>query len=159
NVFDRFQAERRILAQLEHPYIAKLLDGGATPDGSPYFIMEYVEGSPIHKYCADHHFTLEQKCELFAKVCEAVAYAHRNLVIHRDLKPSNILVTEDGTPKLLDFGIAKLVTEDSAEAGKLTMTQGANAPMTPDYASPEQVRGLPCNTTTDVYSLGAVLFE
>jgi tetratricopeptide (TPR) repeat protein len=158
SVLDRFRYERRILAQLDHPYIAKLLDGGTTSDGQPYFVMEFVEGTPIHRYCASRNFTVGQKCELFAMVCEAVSYAHRNLVIHRDLKPSNILVTDTGLPKLLDFGIAKLLTPESTEL-TLTQTGTLAQPLTPDYASPEQVVGDAFNTTTDVYSLGAVLFE
>jgi serine/threonine protein kinase len=158
---ERFRHERQILARLDHPYIAKLLDGGTDEDGRPYLIMEYVEGTPIHAYCAARQFTAEQKCELFIKVCEAVGYAHRSLVIHRDLKPGNILVTGDGVPKLLDFGIARLLTpEDPATGTKTIFSPGVLArPLTPDYASPEQVRGEPLNTTTDVYSLGAVLFE
>lgn len=155
---DRFRYERQILAQLDHPYIAKLLDGGTDSDGHPYFVMEYVQGQPIHEYCAARRFTVQQKCELFIKVCEAVSYAHRNLVIHRDLKPRNILVTNDGDPKLLDFGIAKLMAEGAPGAGD-ALTGIMDRPLTPDYASPEQVRGELLNTTTDVYSLGAVLFE
>jgi tRNA A-37 threonylcarbamoyl transferase component Bud32/tetratricopeptide (TPR) repeat protein len=155
---DRFRYERRILAQLDHPYIAKLLDGGTDGDGHPYFVMEYVQGQPINEYCAARRFTVQQKCDLFIKVCEAVSYAHRNLVIHRDLKPRNILVTDDGDPKLLDFGIAKLMAEGAPGAGD-ALTAVMDRPLTPDYASPEQVRGELLNTTTDVYSLGAVLFE
>jgi len=158
SVVERFHRERRILAQLDHPFIARLLDGGTSADGLPYLVMEYVEGTPIHRYCAAHRFTIAEKCALFVKVCEAVSYAHRNLVIHRDLKPGNIMVAEDGTPKLLDFGIAMLLTPDSGDV-RLTRTGLAALPLTPDYASPEQVMGGPFNTATDVYSLGAVLYE
>jgi tetratricopeptide (TPR) repeat protein len=155
SVLDRFRHERRILANLEHPYIGRLLDAGTTPDGRPYFVMEYVEGQPIISYCADHRLDLAAVLELFRKVCDAVSCAHRNLVVHRDLKASNILVSADGNPKLLDFGIAKLLdpqnrTEDTAPAGRL---------MTLDCASPEQVRGETVTTSTDIYSLGLLLFE
>jgi len=150
-VLERFRHERQILAGLDHPYITTLLDGGTSPDGLPYFVMELVEGKPIHEYCRAANLDVRRRCELLIKVCDAVAYAHRNLVIHRDLKPANILVTADGTPKLLDFGIARLL---SLEPGEDTI--GA---MTPAYASPEQVRGEAVNTATDVYSLGAVLRE
>ena len=151
----RFRHERQILAQLDHPYIARLLDGGKTPDGRPYFVMEYVDGQPLTAYCDSHGFNTEARCRLFMKVCEAVSYAHRNLVVHRDLKPGNILVTADGSPKLLDFGIAKLL--GSAPSAPETVAQMRM--LTPDYASPEQVLGQPVTTATDVYSLGAVLFQ
>jgi tetratricopeptide (TPR) repeat protein len=156
-MLDWFRHERQILANLDHPYIARLLDGGSTARGVPYFVMEYVEGVPIDVYCDDHDLDLERRCELFRKVCEAVSYAHRNLVIHRDLKPGNLLVTSDGTPKLLDFRIAKLLTPD----GSRTVYGGGLQAwaMTPDYASPEQVRGEPVSTATDVYSLGALLYR
>jgi serine/threonine protein kinase len=157
-VLERFRHERQILAGLDHPYITRLLDGGTTPDGRPYFVMELVEGRPIQEFCREGLLSARDRCELFRKVCDAVAYAHRNLVIHRDLKPVNILVTAEGTPKLLDFGIARLLSRDPSEntlgpAGR----QGAG--FTPAYASPEQVRGEAVTTATDVYSLGAVLYE
>lgn len=154
-VLKRFWYERRILAALEHPYIAGLLDGGTAPDGRPYFVMEYVDGKPLDIYVREHGLSIEQRCELVSKVCEAVTHAHRNLVIHCDLKPSNVLVTADGTPKLLDFGIARLL---SGDPGENTLT-GPTAPLalTPDFASPEQVRGDAVTTATDVYSLGKTL--
>jgi serine/threonine protein kinase/tetratricopeptide (TPR) repeat protein len=153
---ERLHQERRILANLEHPSIARLIDGGTTSDGRPYFAMEYVEGEPIDRYCESHALDIPQRCRLFLRVCEAVASAHRNLVVHRDLKPGNIIVTADGSPKLLDFGIAKTL-ESGAAPG---LTRFADAlPYTPEYASPEQVQGLPLTTATDVYSLGAILYE
>ncbi|MBL8189697.1 MAG: serine/threonine protein kinase, partial [Acidobacteria bacterium] len=156
-VRERFLRERQILASLDHPHIARLFDGGTTPDGLPYFVMELVEGSPITKYCHDRRLPLDAKLRLFRDVCSAVQHAHQKLVVHRDLKPSNILVTTDGTPKLLDFGIAKLLSPDPGEA--VTRTETAVRLMTPDYASPEQVRGGTITTATDVYSLGIVLYE
>jgi serine/threonine-protein kinase len=156
DILRRFRNERQILAQLDHPNIARLLDGGTTADGLPYFVMEYVQGEPIDRYCTERELTVENRLKLFRKVCAAVTYAHQNLVIHRDLKPSNILVTADGEPKLLDFGIAKLVTvEDTA----LSMTMPAERVMTRDYASPEQIRGEKITTASDIYSLGALLYE
>ncbi len=152
----RFRHERQILARLEHPNIATLLDGGVAPDGQPYFVMEYVEGEPIDRWCATHKADLPTRLGLFRQVCAAVQYAHEQLVVHRDLKPRNILVTPDGTVKLLDFGIAKLLEPTVAEA-QLTMT-GA-LPMTVAYASPEQRRGAPVATASDIYSLGIVLYE
>ncbi|MGH9849481.1 MAG: tetratricopeptide repeat protein [Blastocatellia bacterium] len=157
---DRFLRERQILASLDHPHIARLLDGGATPDGLPYFVMEFVAGEPITDYCRRHRLSVNEKLKLFRKVCSAVQHAHCKLVIHRDLKPSNILITEDGAtrlPKLLDFGIAKLLSPDGSQAH--TRTETGLRLMTPDYASPEQARGQAVATTTDVYSLGVVLYE
>jgi eukaryotic-like serine/threonine-protein kinase len=157
-VLKRFVMERQILAQLENPNIASLLDGGSTRDGLPYLVMEYIEGEPITKFCETHQFGIAERLELFRKVCSAISYAHQNLVVHRDIKPSNILVTADGTPKLLDFGIAKLLhPEWSLETNEATVTMFRI--MTPEYASPEQLRGLPVTTTSDVYSLGVVLYE
>ena len=153
----RFARERRILARLEHPGIARLLDGGVTPDGRPYIIMEYVEGVTLTEYCAHQQLAINDRLRLFLQVCEAVAYAHRNLVVHRDLKPGNILVTSDGRVRLLDFGIAKLIEPDTTENATLT-DLGVHV-LTPDYAAPEQVYGEPITTATDVYSLGVVLYE
>lgn len=155
DVLDRFRHERQILANLDHPYISRLIDGGTSQDGRPFLVMEYVEGEPIDAYCSAHDLDIKQRCRLLLKVCEAVAYAHRNLVIHRDLKPGNVVVTHAGSPKLLDFGVAKLLTPDSG----LTATMMSTRPMTPDYASPEQVSGMPVTTATDVYSLGVVFYE
>lgn len=156
----RLKRERQILAGLEHPNIARLIDGGTTEDGSPYFVMEYVEGRPITHYCESNELSVRQRLELFRSVCAAVHYAHRNLVVHRDLKPTNILVTGEGVPKLLDFGISKLLSPDPS-SGNVTVAQTTAAIrlMTPEYASPEQVRGEQVSTATDVYSLGVLLFE
>ena len=156
-VRERFLRERQILASLDHPQIARLFDGGTTPDGQPYFVMEFVAGEPVTAYCQHNALTLEAKLNLFRAVCSAVQHAHQKLVVHRDLKPSNILVTKDGTPKLLDFGIAKLLSPDPGEA--VTRTESVVRLMTPEYASPEQVRGGTITTATDVYSLGVVLYE
>lgn len=150
----RFQVERQILAHLEHPGIARLYDGGIAPDGRPYMVMELIEGEPITEYCARTQAMLVQRMLLFKQVCEAVAYAHRNLVVHRDLKPANILVTAAGQVKLLDFGVAKLL---AAEDGNLTRTVGA--PLTLASAAPEQLLGDAVTTATDVYALGLLLFE
>ncbi|MBL8177217.1 MAG: serine/threonine protein kinase, partial [Bryobacterales bacterium] len=158
HIVGRFRQERQILANLEHPNIARLLDGGATGDGRPYLVMEYVEGKPITRYCAEAGLSVTQKLGLFLQVCEGVSCAHRNLAIHRDLKPGNILVNGEGNVKLLDFGIAKLLAEDvSGETAPRTMV--GTPLLTPDYASPEQVRGMAVSVSTDVYSLGAVLYE
>lgn len=156
-VLRRFQHERRILAGLDHAYIARLIDGGTAPDGRPFFVMDYVEGQTIDTFCRDRALGIADRCRLFLKVCEAVSHAHRNLVIHRDLKPGNIFVTPDGTPKLLDFGVAKLLGSDGDP--HLTVTGVQSRLLTPQYASPEQVMGRPVNTTTDVYSLGGVFYE
>ena len=150
----RFLGERRILARLEHPHIARLLDGGVTNDGQPWFAMEFVDGIPVTRHGVRHALPLDARLRLFGDICDAVGYAHRNLVIHRDLKPSNILVTADGQVKLLDFGIAKLLDE-APDATTRTELRA----MTPEYAAPEQVRGEPVTTATDVYALGALLYE
>ncbi|HEX7708809.1 MAG TPA: serine/threonine-protein kinase [Thermoanaerobaculia bacterium] len=155
HVVRRFMRERQILANLKHPNIARLLDGGTTPDGLPYFVMEYVEGVPIDAFCRQRGLSLSARLELFLDVASAVHAAHQNLVVHRDIKPSNILVTSDGEPKLLDFGIAKLLDESGADDQTATEFRA----MTPEYASPEQVLGLPLTTASDVYSLGVVLCE
>jgi eukaryotic-like serine/threonine-protein kinase len=154
----RFHRERQILAGLNHPNITGLLDGGTTPDGRPYFVMEYVEGEPIVDYCDVRKLTIRQRLEMFRVICAAVQYAHQNLVVHRDLKPSNILVTSDGVPKLLDFGIAKILNI-GVTSGTMGLTVASMRVMTPEYASPEQVRGEPITTSTDVYSLGVLLYE
>jgi serine/threonine protein kinase len=154
----RFRDERQILARLEHPNIARLLDAGTTDHGLPYFMMEYIEGQPIHRYCDERLLPTRERLKLFRIVCSAVQYAHQNLVIHRDIKPGNILVTDEGVPKLLDFGIAKLIDPVPADSSLLsTVTTGLL--MTPEYASPEQVRGEAVSTSTDVYSLGVLLYE
>ena len=152
-ILERFRYERQILAGLDHPNIARLLDGGTTDDGLPYLVMELVDGVPIDRYCETHQLKIGDRIRLFLDICAAVQYAHQHLVIHRDIKPSNILVTADGIPKLLDFGIAKLT--DSASAAQTTLVR----PMTPEYASPEQVRGEAITTASDVYSLGVVLYQ
>ena len=152
----RFSAERQILANLNHPNIARLLDGGVTADGLPYLVMEYVNGVPIDAYCRQHRLSTENLIKLFLKVCAAVEYAHQNLVIHRDIKPGNILVTPEGAPKLLDFGIAKLL--DGA-IGASDLTPPTEGVMTLEYASPEQVTGKVITTATDVYALGVLLYE
>jgi tetratricopeptide (TPR) repeat protein len=155
DILDRFRRERQILANLAHPHIATLFDGGTAPDGRPFLVMEYVEGQTLDVYCDDHNLELTGRCRLFLKVCEAVSFAHRNLVVHRDLKPGNILVTAGGTPKLLDFGIARLLTADPAPSRTGLLSRLA----TPDYASPEEVRGEPIATASDIYSLGTILYE
>ena len=153
----RFQTEREILASLEHPNIARLLNAGTTEDKIPYIAMEYVEGLPIDDYCNKNGLDLDERLNLFRKVCAAVDFAHRNLIVHRDLKPSNIFVTKDGTPKLLDFGISKILSEDLSLINKATVTK--LGVMTPGYASPEQLQSKSVTTATDVYSLGIILYE
>jgi len=153
----RFRYERQILASLEHPNIARLYDGGATADGRPYLVMEYIEGVPITRYCDENRLPIEARLRLFADVCRAVQFAHQNLVVHRDIKPSNILVQPDGTVKLLDFGIAKLL--DPTAAGPTPETRVGLRIFTPEYAAPEQHTGEAVTTATDVYSLGVLLFE
>ncbi len=154
----RFRAERQILAGLDHPGIARLLDGGTTGQGLPYLVMEYIEGRPIDEYCDRRRLTTRQRLELFLAVCSAVQFAHQNLVVHRDLKPANILVAADGVPRLLDFGIAKLLNPELSPQ-RIQPTATALRIMTPEYASPEQVRADPITTATDVYSLGALLYK
>jgi eukaryotic-like serine/threonine-protein kinase len=158
-ILDRFLRERQILARLQHPNIARLLDGGVTGDGRPYFAMEYVDGEPITTYCHARGLDLDRRLDLFTAVVDAVQYAHQNLVVHRDLKPSNTLVTANGEVKLLDFGIAKVLHQDDDAAGEATLTRLGTGPMTPEYAAPEQVRGEPVTTATDVYALGALAYE
>ncbi len=154
----RFRQERQILAGLEHPNIARLLDGGDTGDGRPYVVLEYVEGRNLLEWSDVRGLTVAERVALFRTVCGAVQFAHQNLVVHRDLKPANILVTEDGTPKLLDFGIAKLLNAGLTQ-GPSDVTQAERRLLTPDYASPEQLRGERITTASDVYALGVVLFE
>ena len=155
SAIERFRRERQILAHLEHPHVARLLDGGATDDGRPFLVMEFVDGLPLLAWCELRPASIAERLRLFRQVCAAVQYAHQNLVIHRDLKTANILVAADGTPRLLDFGIARLI--DPSGAADRAMT--AALAMTPAYASPEQIRGDVVTTATDVYSLGVILFE
>ncbi|MBI4472130.1 MAG: serine/threonine protein kinase, partial [Acidobacteria bacterium] len=156
-VLRRFQREREILATLDHPNIARITDGGTTEDGLPYLVMDYVEGEPIDAYCDRHGLDLKSRLELFRDVCSAVQYAHDHHVVHRDLKPTNILVTNQGVVKLLDFGIAK--STGSEFEGATVLTRSDMCVMTPEYASPEQVTGGSTTPSTDVYSLGVVLYE
>lgn len=157
-LLNRFRTERQTLADLDHPNIVKLLDGGSTEEGLPYLVMDYVDGTPIDEYCDAGKLSIEARLRLFCHVCAAVHYAHQHLVVHRDLKPSNILVIPDGAPKLLDFGIAK-VFDPLIPGQTLVVTQTTTRRMTPAYASPEQVRGEAVTSATDVYSLGVVLYE
>ena len=158
-ILRRFRKERQILAALDHPHIGALLDGGTTDDGLPYFVMEYIEGQPLYSYCDNNQLNITERLKLFRSICDAVHYAHQKQVVHRDIKPSNVLVTSAGIPKLLDFGIAKLLNPQIA--GDITHDPTATAMrlMTPEYASPEQVQGAPTTPTTDVYSLGVLLYE
>jgi eukaryotic-like serine/threonine-protein kinase len=153
--YDRwFDAERRILSRIDHPYIVRLIDGGATPDGNPYLVMDYIKGISISKYCREQKLGTDATLTLFLKICEAIAYAHRNLIIHSDIKPANVLVTDAGEPKLLDFGVARLLSREFAESD----SHIARA-FTPRYASPEQIAGKDVTVATDVYSLGILLYE
>jgi len=155
----RFRAERQILANLNHPNIARLLDAGEMEDGQPYLVMEYVEGEPVDSYCDSRNLDLRQRLQLFSQICDAVRYAHQNLIVHRDLKPANILVTPNGVPKLLDFGIAKLLEgSDHGNPGP-ALTRLNDRLLTPEYASPEQILGGTVTTASDVYSLGVILYE
>jgi TolB-like protein/tetratricopeptide (TPR) repeat protein len=158
-ILRRFRKERQILAALDHPHIGGLLDGGTTDDGLPYFVMEFIEGQPIYAYCDERKLSVNERLKLFRTICDAVHYAHQKQVVHRDIKPSNVLVTSEGVLKLLDFGIAKLLNPDLA--GDITHDPTATAMrlMTPEYASPEQVQGAQTTPTTDVYSLGVLLYE
>src|SRR5215475_4484129 len=153
----RFFNEQQTLAALDHPNIVKLLDGGTTDDGIPYLVMDFVDGVPIDKYCDLKRLPIPDRLELFRQVCSAIQYAHDRALIHRDLKPGNILITSDGAPKLLDFGVAKLLNPEFMQAPLVTQTDWR--PMTPDYASPEQLRGETVTRATDIYSLGVLLYE
>src|SRR5881392_442514 len=153
-ILRRFQAERQILARLDHPNIARLLDAGTTDDGLPYFIMDYIVGAPVTRFAVARKLSTRQRLELFLKICAAVEFAHRNMVVHRDIKASNILANAEGEPKLLDFGIAKLLAKDADAAQTETQQH-----LTPICASPEQAKGQPITIATDIYSLGALLYE
>jgi non-specific serine/threonine protein kinase/serine/threonine-protein kinase len=157
-VIDRFKSERQVLATLDHPNIAHLLDGGTTEDGLPYFVMELIEGQPVNEYCKSHGLETKGRLQLFLQVCSAVQYAHQRLIVHRDLKPSNILVTAEGSPRLLDFGIAKILNPAERQEGD-DPTVSVFRLLTPAYASPEQIKGEPITTASDVYSLGVLLYE
>src|SRR3954469_10830629 len=152
-ILERFRNERQILASLDHPNIARLLDGGTTEDGVPYLVMDLIDGVSIDRYCDDHTLSVTDRLHLFRRICEAVQYAHQRMVIHRDIKPSNILVTKDGVPKLLDFGIAKLLDPSSGVGTTLAR------PMTPEYASPEQISGGTVTASPDASSVGVVLYQ
>ena len=155
----RFRTERQILATLDHEHIARLLDGGITDDGQPYYVMEYVEGLPLNEYCDKHHLIIKERLHLFLDVISAVEYAHRKLIVHRDLKPSNIMVTDSGKVKLLDFGIAKVLESGGIKGSDSYLTKPGLLPLTPSYASPEQIRGEVATTSSDIYQLGVVLYE
>src|SRR5208282_5847645 len=154
---ERFAREREILASLNHAHIARLLDAGIAEDGQSYLALDYVAGTPLTTYCDERRLSVHERLELFRQVLSAVQYAHAHLVIHRDLKPANILVTDEGQVQLLDFGIAKLLTEGGAKETELTQMGGRA--LTPDYAAPEQIAGAPITTAADVYALGVMLYE
>ena len=156
STLSRLRSERQILANLNHPNIAGLLDGGTTEDGSPYLVIEYIDGEPIDEYCDRKKLSIKQRLQIFQSICAAVHYAHQNLVVHRDIKPSNILVTENGTPKLLDFGIAKILDPNPEHEG---LTRAGERLLTPEHASPEQILGKPVTTGSDIYSLGVLLYQ
>lgn len=153
----RFHSERQMLSDLNHPYIAQLLGGGTSSEGAPYFIMEYVVGTPVDEYCDTHQLSIRERLLLFQKICSAIHFVHTNLVVHRDIKPSNILVTQEGVPKLLDFGIAKILAEGESADARVTQTHPWN--LTPDFASPEQLQKQPITTATDIYALGVLLYN
>lgn len=153
-IFERFEYEKRILASLKHPNLAQIYDAGLTESGLPYFVMEYVEGLPLMKFCTANQVRVSERLDLFQQICDVLQYAHQNLIIHRDLKPSNILVTKDGQLKLLDFGIAKILNDNDPE-----LTQTGNLMLTPNYASPEQLMGEAVGTQSDIYQLGVILHE
>ena len=155
---ERFRREGTLLARLSHPNIARLLDAGVADGGQPFLVLEYVEGTRIDRYCDERQLPPEARLRLFLDVLGAVSHAHANLIVHRDLKPSNILVTRDGTVKLLDFGIAKLLQDGRSEAGDSTLTDAGGRVLTPEYAAPEQIRGEPVTIATDVYALGVLLY-
>ena len=157
-IIRRFRHERQILASFEHPFIARLLDGGTAPDGIPYFVMEFIEGDTFYNYCDAHRLSVKDRLKLFQKVCSAIQYAHEKQIIHRDIKPGNILINKSGTPKLLDFGIAKILDTDLIHES-VNPTASMLRLMTPDYASPEQVRGLEVTPSSDIYSLSVLLYE
>jgi serine/threonine protein kinase len=157
NALDRFRREGRMLARLTHPNIARLIDAGAMPDGQPYLVLEYVRGEPIDQFCDAHSLGLERRIRLFLDVLAAVAHAHGHLIVHRDIKPSNVMVTTDGTVKLLDFGIAKIIGSELASEDQSQATCIEEIAFTPDYAAPEQILGEPPSTATDVYQLGVLL--
>jgi tetratricopeptide (TPR) repeat protein len=158
DLFERFLVERQILARLEHPNIARFLDGGLTDDDLPYYAMEYVEGTRIDRYCDARGLDLRKRLQLFQRVCQAVQYAHQNLIVHRDIKPDNVLVCADGTPKLLDFGIAKLLSVADPDGGAAPGTRTAGRRLTLEYASPEQIRGGTITPASDVYALAVLLY-
>ena len=157
-ILKRFRRERQIIAALDHPNIIYFLAGGATDDGLPYFVMEYIDGKPLYRFCDENKLSIEERLKTFRQICDAVEAAHGKKVIHRDLKPSNIMVKADGTPKLLDFGIAKVLDPELAVTD-IDPTATAMRVMTPEYASPEQVTGEEITTASDIYSLGIILYE
>src|SRR5215204_6577507 len=154
----RFRHERQILASFEHPFIARLLDGGTTSENIPYFVMEYIEGETLFNYCDSRRLPILERLKLFQKICSAIEYAHERQIVHRDIKPSNILINQFGAPKLLDFGIAKILDPNLIHES-INPTASMLRMMTPDYASPEQVRGIEVTPTSDIYSLGVLLYE
>jgi serine/threonine protein kinase len=156
---ERMAQEREILASLDHQHIARLYDAGITSEGQPFLAIEYVDGRPLDEYAKVHHLGIRPRLALFLQIARAVAHAHARLIVHRDLKPSNILVTDAGDVKLLDFGIAKLLDDERAGVGDTPLTEASGRPLTPDYASPEQITGEPLSIASDIYSLGVLLFE
>jgi serine/threonine protein kinase len=158
-VLERFELERKVLSTLNHPNISRLFGGGVTEDGRSYFIMEFVEGLPLDLWCKRQNLTVTERLAIFRQVCSGVAHAHSVGIVHRDLKPANVMVTADGVPKLLDFGIAKIINKDVQEQDRVQDMPGEVGPLTPMYASPEQWRGEPLSASTDIYSLGVILFE